>query len=349
MKGSGRRETRGSYVHQPPGGPLATVFLEGAGRRTAVLPLLQYEEAFGACAAVPGPERMFIVAWSLGMLGGDTWATTGDNWVLPAQMASLAPYRQDLLLLDGLDYPIMSTPPCFGAPASSLARMVQQFRSRSGHTPGAARRQDIALDENNTLTNERIAMKISLLVTGMLLSLAVLASPGAATTDTSGSKCKAKALVWQDVNGSQVAVISVDALDQMYQVLDGQGQIWFYDYGLDQYTAVSPGIQADGLNPYKQNITTLYYQTPNCSGAPYISPLPSRSTVGTPLAPDSIRIVPNDVHFTNITALSVWQGTSCDDAGSTPMRVIRFDTLPPAQPRGVVGTPPFHPTTITLN
>jgi hypothetical protein len=95
--------------------PSRRSFLKTLGVGSALLPLLQYEEAFGACAAVPGPKRMFIMAWSLGMLGGgDTWATTGDNWVLPTQMASLAPYRQDLLLLDGLDYDFLKDMPGSG-------------------------------------------------------------------------------------------------------------------------------------------------------------------------------------------------------------------------------------------
>jgi len=95
--------------------PSRRSFLKTLGVGSALLPLLQDEEAFGACAAVPGPKRMFIMAWSLGMLGGgETWATTGDNWVLPTQMASLAPYRQDLLLLDGLDYDFLKDMPGAG-------------------------------------------------------------------------------------------------------------------------------------------------------------------------------------------------------------------------------------------
>ncbi len=95
--------------------PSRRSFLKGLGVGSALLPLLQYEEAFGACAAVPGPKRMFIMAWSLGMLGGgETWATTGANWALPTQMASLAPYRQDLLLLDGLDYDFLKDMPGSG-------------------------------------------------------------------------------------------------------------------------------------------------------------------------------------------------------------------------------------------
>ncbi len=115
MKGSGGGTHKAHMFENPRNVPSRRSFLKGLGVGSALLPLLQYEEAFGACTAVPGPKRMFIMVWSLGMLGGgDTWATTGANWVLPTQMASLAPYRQDLLLLDGLDYDFLKDMPGSG-------------------------------------------------------------------------------------------------------------------------------------------------------------------------------------------------------------------------------------------
>jgi Protein of unknown function (DUF1552) len=90
-------------------------FLKAIGVGPALLPLLQAETAFAACSGVSGPRRVFIIVWSNGMLGGgDSWATTGDAFVLPAQMASLEPYRQDLILMDGLDYPFIKDMPGIG-------------------------------------------------------------------------------------------------------------------------------------------------------------------------------------------------------------------------------------------
>jgi hypothetical protein len=95
--------------------PSRRSWLKALGVGPALLPIFQYERAFGACSGVSGPKRLFIMAWSKGMLGGgDSWATTGTNFILPAQMASLEPYRQDLLLMDGLDYKFIKDMPGSG-------------------------------------------------------------------------------------------------------------------------------------------------------------------------------------------------------------------------------------------
>jgi hypothetical protein len=44
----------------------------------------------------------------------EPWATTGANFTLPPQMAPLAPYTQDLILMDGLDYDFIKDMPGTG-------------------------------------------------------------------------------------------------------------------------------------------------------------------------------------------------------------------------------------------
>lgn len=90
--------------------------LKAMGVGPALLPLLQAERALAAsCSAVAGPKRVFILVWPNGMCGGaDPWATTGPNFILPAQMASLEPFRQDLILMDGLDYKFIKDMPGAG-------------------------------------------------------------------------------------------------------------------------------------------------------------------------------------------------------------------------------------------
>jgi Protein of unknown function (DUF1552) len=90
--------------------------LKAMGLGPALLPLLEAERALGACGGVSGPKRVFILVWANGMCGGPTepWATTGANFTLPPQMAPLAPYTQDLILMDGLDYDFITDMPGFG-------------------------------------------------------------------------------------------------------------------------------------------------------------------------------------------------------------------------------------------
>ncbi|MBC8132650.1 MAG: DUF1552 domain-containing protein [Deltaproteobacteria bacterium] len=88
--------------------------LKGLGVGPALLPLLEFEQAFAApCAGSSGPKRAFIMVWPNGMISktGSTWATTGDNFVIPPFMSSLEKYRSDLLLLDGLNYDFVKDSP----------------------------------------------------------------------------------------------------------------------------------------------------------------------------------------------------------------------------------------------
>lgn len=89
-------------------------FLKALGLGPALLPLFEAEQALAACGGVSGPRRAFVLAWSGGMFAGDgsSWASAGDNFVLPAHMASLEKHRADLLLVDGLDYQfLLDSPP----------------------------------------------------------------------------------------------------------------------------------------------------------------------------------------------------------------------------------------------
>ena len=92
-------------------------FLSAVGAGAALLPLLESDPIDAACAGT-GIKRLFILVWPNGMLSSvSAWATTGDTpsaWTLPPFMASLAPYQQDLLLLDGLDYSFLRDMPGAG-------------------------------------------------------------------------------------------------------------------------------------------------------------------------------------------------------------------------------------------
>src|SRR5450432_63815 len=123
MKGSARRGTQGfqdrkrgadsmngRHVHS------RRSLLKAMGLGPALLPLLEAEGALGACGGVSGPRRIFILVWANVMCGGPTepWATTGANFTLPPQMAPLAPYTQDVILMDGLDYDFITDMPGSG-------------------------------------------------------------------------------------------------------------------------------------------------------------------------------------------------------------------------------------------
>jgi Protein of unknown function (DUF1552) len=87
--------------------------LKAMGVGPALLPVLASEEAQAACDGVSGPRRVFILVWPNGMFAGTggSWATMGDAFVLPPHMKSLEQHRQDLLLLDGLDYDFIADSP----------------------------------------------------------------------------------------------------------------------------------------------------------------------------------------------------------------------------------------------
>jgi Protein of unknown function (DUF1552) len=92
-------------------------FLRTVGAGAALLPLLESDPSDAACAA-SGVKRLFILVWPNGMLSSvSSWATKGEtpaSWSLPAFMASLAPYQNDLLLLDGIDYAFLRDMPGAG-------------------------------------------------------------------------------------------------------------------------------------------------------------------------------------------------------------------------------------------
>ncbi|MES1205929.1 MAG: DUF1552 domain-containing protein [Pseudomonadota bacterium] len=92
--------------------PSRRTFLKGLGAGSALLPVLASEKAQAACDGVSGPRRVFILVWPNGMFSGmSPWATTGDNFVLSTHMKSLEQHRQDLILLDGLDYKFLPDSP----------------------------------------------------------------------------------------------------------------------------------------------------------------------------------------------------------------------------------------------
>ncbi len=90
--------------------------LKGLGMGPALLPMLEAEQAHAACAGASGPKRTFIVVWPDGMIAktASTWATSGAGYAastLPIHMASLEPFRSDMILMDGLDYDFIKDSP----------------------------------------------------------------------------------------------------------------------------------------------------------------------------------------------------------------------------------------------
>jgi hypothetical protein len=88
--------------------------MKALGVGAALIPVLESDPADAACL-VAGIKRLFILAWPNGMLSNvSQWASPGetpDAWQLPAFQASLEPYKQDLLLLDGVDYNFLKDGP----------------------------------------------------------------------------------------------------------------------------------------------------------------------------------------------------------------------------------------------
>jgi hypothetical protein len=91
--------------------------LKSIGAGAALLPMLRSDPTDAACY-VGGIKRMYILAWTNGMLSSiNKWATTGNDptsWTLGDFQASLQPYMSDLLLLNGIDYKLIKDQPGSG-------------------------------------------------------------------------------------------------------------------------------------------------------------------------------------------------------------------------------------------
>jgi hypothetical protein len=93
--------------------------LKSMGAGAALLPMLHSDRADAACY-VGGIKRLYILAWSNGMLSSiNNWATAGNDptsWSLGSMgfQASLQPYMADLLLLKGIDYSFIKDMPGSG-------------------------------------------------------------------------------------------------------------------------------------------------------------------------------------------------------------------------------------------
>ena len=93
--------------------------LKSMGAGAALLPLLHADRADAACY-VGGIKRMYIFAWTNGMLSSiNNWATPGNDpasWSLGTMgfQDSLKPYMTDLLLLKGVDYSFIKDMPGSG-------------------------------------------------------------------------------------------------------------------------------------------------------------------------------------------------------------------------------------------
>lgn len=94
-------------------------FLESIGAGAALLPMLYADRSDAACY-VGGIKRMYILAWTNGMLSSiNSWATAGSDptsWSLGSMgfQDSLKPYMSDLLLLKGIDYKFIKDMPGSG-------------------------------------------------------------------------------------------------------------------------------------------------------------------------------------------------------------------------------------------
>jgi hypothetical protein len=93
--------------------------LKSMGAGAALLPLIHADKADAACY-VGGIKRMYIFAWTNGMLSSiNNWATAGNDptsWQLGSMgfQDSLKPYMADLLLLNGIDYKFIKDMPGSG-------------------------------------------------------------------------------------------------------------------------------------------------------------------------------------------------------------------------------------------
>lgn len=93
--------------------------LKTFGAGAALLPMLHADRADAACY-VSGIKRLYILAWTNGMLSSiNNWATAGatpGSWSLGSMgfQDSLKPYVNDLLLLKGVDYKFIRDMPGSG-------------------------------------------------------------------------------------------------------------------------------------------------------------------------------------------------------------------------------------------
>src|SRR4051794_38706487 len=94
-------------------------FLKSIGAGAALLPMLHADRTDAACY-VGGIKRLYILAWSNGMISSiNSWATPGttpSSWSLGSMgfQDSLKPYMSDLLLLKGVDYKFIKDMPGSG-------------------------------------------------------------------------------------------------------------------------------------------------------------------------------------------------------------------------------------------
>ena len=93
--------------------------LKSMGAGAALLPMIYADRTDAACY-VGGIKRMYILAWTNGMLSSiNNWATAGNDptsWSLGSMnfQDSLKPYMSDLLLLKGVDYKYIKDMPGSG-------------------------------------------------------------------------------------------------------------------------------------------------------------------------------------------------------------------------------------------
>jgi hypothetical protein len=93
--------------------------LKSIGAGAALLPMIYADRTDAACY-VGGIKRLYILAWTNGMLSSiNNWATAGNDptsWSLGSMsfQDSLKPYMSDLLLLKGIDYKYIKDMPGSG-------------------------------------------------------------------------------------------------------------------------------------------------------------------------------------------------------------------------------------------
>jgi hypothetical protein len=91
--------------------------MKALGVGAALIPLIESDPADAACL-VSGIKRLYILVWPNGMLSGvSSWATNGDTpdaWQLPPFQSSLQAYKNELLLLNGIDYDFIHDQPGVG-------------------------------------------------------------------------------------------------------------------------------------------------------------------------------------------------------------------------------------------
>lgn len=79
-------------------------FLSALGVGAAVLPLLEAERV-SAQSGSDGPKRLFVLVWTDGMVNAqEDWASEGASFTLPDFMQVLEPHRNDIILMNGLNY-----------------------------------------------------------------------------------------------------------------------------------------------------------------------------------------------------------------------------------------------------